>query len=646
MGTRAAALAVACTVLGFLSAQDDLPRQRLFGIALRADRSPWVGARVHACAAGPWSFAVGEPDHVTALSDARGRFHVEVLGGRGYAVWAEQSLEDGTVLVSTDVREGWAGERVVLEAAATAVAAQELVLRELPNGIALPLHVVVRSAVTGLVEDFLVDALQDGAASRPLTSTPTGSREVIVSDAHGRLVLSAGGEDLNPLMLRPAPARWLRVRVRDAEKSTGIAGADILGVTGGRHFVLGSTDADGVAVFDAAPLGARVGNALIGTLGSIVLATAPGFGLGMLDQREAMSRPTREKALTDARPDLVVRLFKPANPPIRLRLRVGTAAFAGAHVLVRAGVAHDTDRGTVSSSSGIELSHVTDSSGVIELPGRSVPMRSPSGRQLRASVALVMDPHVLRQLPVTWRERLPVVQEFDLLESNATNWSELIDIDLASVMRPIDVHLVAPDGATPIAGVEVHCGPLNEPGRSTVRSDRVGRVRTLVPVRSEEPFVVATIGESGWCAHHLEPGAVPRDPNEVARVTAQLAPPLKVDVTVVPGRLPRLPEDLHVTCVQDSSDVWASGDAPDPSAPATEPILIPFDPRRQVFLLRAFAMCALASGDHVTIFVPSVQEQMTIHASGRLDGLLVTTSVKLTVAGDEGTIAFELAFDQ
>ena len=645
MGTGAAALAVACVVLGSPRTQDDLPRQRLFGVALRADRSPWVGAKVHACAAGPWTFAIGERDQVTAHTDARGRFHVEVLGGRRYSVWAEQALEDGTVLVSTDVRDGWAGERVELEATATAIAAPVLVLRELPSGLALPLRVVVRSAATGLVEEFLVDALDDGTAAQTLAASPRGNREVIVTDAAGRLVLSGSDEDQDPLLLRPAPARWLRIQVQDEKTKCGIAGADILGVAGREQVVLGSTDADGVGVFDASPLQARVGDSEAATRGSVIFITAPGFAFGVVDQSHALGYPTRAEARALSLREVVVRLRTEVSPPTSFRVRVGETPLDGARIFVLAGATQFTDEGAVIGGV-VGLALVVDAAGVIELPGRSLPTQPFAGVRIRADLAMAVDATLLLRLPSSWRERLPAEVQFDLPVVETSSGPGRIDIDLLHDFRPVDVQVVAPDGRTPIAGVEVLYAPLSSLGRVPRRSDRLGRLRALVPMRSERPFVVATLGENGWCAVRLDPGEAPRDLNEVALVAVPLEAPLRIVARVLPGGLPRLPADLQVTAFLNTVAVRSVRRDSLEAARTTHPTVTPLEPLHQALLLRSLRLAPMRSGNSATIFIPALPAQITFNASGTLDGRPVTTCSIVRVEGDEGTVEFQLAFDQ
>lgn len=645
MGTGAAALAVACVVLGSPRTQDDLPRQRLFGVALRADRSPWAGARVHACAAGPWTFAIGEPDQVTALSDQRGRFHVDVLGGRRYSVWAEQALDDGTVLVSTDVRDGWAGERVELEAAATAVAAPELVLRELPSGIALPLRVVVRSAATGLVERFEVGVRDDGTAAQTLAASPRGNREVIVTDAAGRLVLAAVASDPDVLTLRPAPARWLRAKVEDLDANAGIAGAGILAIVGGRRFELGSTDATGVAVFDAAPLGARIGEAQRFWLGERVVAAAPGFGFARLDHADVVKHPTREDALAAADPDQTVRPLRPGTPPRRLRLRIGETALTGAHALMRSGVAHRTTDQRSVNTSVVELCLVTDAGGLLDLPAHTFPLRSIAGTPVPSDFTLVVDRELTSRLPASWRERMPAAVKMDIpLPANAGG-AEIIDLDLLRALRPIDLHFVAPDGASPAAGIDVRCGSSSVDREAMVRSDRTGRVRVLVPIRSRGAYVVAAMEEVGWCARQLDPGSPVAVSTDVARMTVQLEEPLRIAVSVLPGNAPRLPDDIHVSYTQ-APFLGRAGRAVPAPAPAATPVLIPLEPRQQFLLLRGLEARRRFPGSRITIGVPAIPSELTLTALGTLDGKFVKATGSFSVTGDEGTIEFELAFDK
>ncbi|MBI5852055.1 MAG: hypothetical protein HZB39_13665 [Planctomycetes bacterium] len=639
-------LAVVVFAVTALAAQDDLPRQRLFGIALRADRSPWVGARVHACASGPWRIPAGEIDHVNAISDERGRFHVEVLGGRAYAVWAEEAVGDGQVIVSGDIIEAWAGERVELSARAGTFTAPLFVLRELPRDLALPLRAAVRDQGTGFVEEFRIDALDGGGWSHPLTPTPPGSRVVTVRDAQGTPVLAVTGAGAVSPSFRPALARWVRVRVEDHQTKAGIADAEILAIVGSRPIVVGKTDAAGFGVFDRAPFEALEVDATQPTSGASFVTSARGYGFGKMDLAELAGRSTREAALTATEPDLVVRPRKSEAPPLRVRLRVGETALEDARVHMSSLVSHHTDQGSVLGST-IGITFAADADGVVELPGGSSPMLAMSAAKLGpATVTLVIDAPMLRRLPASWRERLPASVPVVLPATSGAGESERFDLDLLRAFRPVDVELVAADGATPVAGVDVHFGPLSAPGIAPLRSDRAGRVRALVPTAAQEPFAIATIGESGWCAHQLDAGESPADAREVARIRMQLEAPLRVEVSVLPGRLPRLPEDLGVTWFQNFTGTRvAQGDARG-AEPARGPIAVPLDARRQAQLLRALAMRRMPSGDRVTIFVPSLAARMTIQATGKLDGQQVRTSGIFNFDGSEGRVAFELTFDK
>lgn len=77
-----------CAVLG-------QERRPAFG-AVTEGGEPVAGARV-ACAGSPWLGEVeGPTDVVEAVTDARGRFVVRLLGDRGYAVFATAAREAGT----------------------------------------------------------------------------------------------------------------------------------------------------------------------------------------------------------------------------------------------------------------------------------------------------------------------------------------------------------------------------------------------------------------------------------------------------------------------------------------------------------------------------------------------------------------------
>ena len=639
-------LAVVVLAVTALAAQDDLPRQRLFGVALRADRSPWVGARVHACAAGPWTFAIGVPDQVTALTDARGRFHVDVLGGRKYSVWAEQELADDMAFVSETCASGWAGERIELMAMAEAKAAPQLVLRGLTRDLALPLRAVVHHPVAGLVEEFAIDALDGGGASRPLTPVPPGQPAVTVRDAAGAHVLAIANAGTTSPSLAPAPARWLRVRVEDHATRTGIADAAVLAIDGALSVIVATTDEAGVAVFDTAPYEALFGDPPQRRPGAAFVTSARGFGLGKLDPGKLAGHPTRAAALAAALPDLVVQPRNGEGQPIRLRLHAGDALLAGAVLHMSALVTQPNESGGTIGGA-VTLGLRADAGGLVELPGppSSLPTMSAAASG-PAIVHLALDAPLLRRLPVAWRERLPATLPIILPAARAAGQAEPIDVDLLRDFRPIDLELIAADGATPAAGIDVRCDALSSPNVALVRSDRAGRVRVLAPISSADALAVATIGEHGWCAQRLDPGTAAPDLRDVARIRVQLASPLRVEVRITHGLLPRLPESLQLTWSQIATADRFAGAAVNRAKPSRDPSLAPLDPPRQIQLLRMFATRRGVLGDRATILLPSLPAQLKLNVTGRLDAQRVRTSGSFALVGDEGSVTFELAFDR
>lgn len=639
-------LAVVVFAVTALVAQDDLPRQRLFGVALRADRAPWVGAKVHACAAGPRSLPDGQADLVHATTDARGRFHLEVLRGRVYAVWAEQELADDMALVSAQAVNGWAGERVELAAMAEPVAAPRLVLRELPRDLELPLRAEVHSWTTGLVETIAIDTIEDGGASRLLTPVPPGSCFAFVRDARGSPVLAASDAKIDSLALRPAPPRWLRIRVEDLESKAGIAGAEILAIVQGRPVALGRTDGGGIAVIDVGRIEARVGDADARATSARFITSARGYGLGWMDLRKFAGQSTREAALAAAEPDAVVRPARDDAPRRRIRLLAGGTVLAGARIQTSVSAVNQTDRGS-STGTVVELALTTNENGIVELPIAATTTAVVSAFvRGTAGVTLVLDPPQLRVLPERWREGLPSAVPITLPAANAAGDAAPVGVDLLTMIRPVDVELVASDGVTPAAGADVHCGPLGASIVAALRCDRVGRVRVLVPTAVAGRIAIAAIGEAGWCAHEFDPGHAPDDVNRIARFQARLVAPLRIEVVIAPGRLTRLPESLQVSHTLSppiAASTAATASRPDPGS---MPRFAPLDPTRQVVLLQALGRQRAVTGDRVTIFAPSIPARMTIYVTGQLDGQPVRTSGAFGFDGSEGRVTFELAFDK
>jgi len=120
-------LAVACGV-GRTAAGQEVERRRAFGIVFDAAGAPWRGANVALeFRVDPRLRAAPYVDRVDAVTDDRGEFHVELLPGSRYAVWARGEVADD---------ESYRRTEVVLDA----VAGTPIVLREQARGFVRSVH--------------------------------------------------------------------------------------------------------------------------------------------------------------------------------------------------------------------------------------------------------------------------------------------------------------------------------------------------------------------------------------------------------------------------------------------------------------------------------------------------------------------------
>jgi hypothetical protein len=194
------------------------PRERAFGIAKRADRSPWAGATVRLVSE-PFA-GCADVDVVETTTDAKGEFRAAILTGRAYTAWA--SARDG---------DEWIVSRRIDDVVPKVPVVLEAVARE--SRVAVRLRGLDAWQLTAPLTLWCAGAA-DGCAALPvppagaieLPPTGTGERWLFVSGA-GALDLLRHRVDANArgeLDLALPPPHDVDVRVLD-ETGKPIAGA-------------------------------------------------------------------------------------------------------------------------------------------------------------------------------------------------------------------------------------------------------------------------------------------------------------------------------------------------------------------------------------------------------------------------------------
>lgn len=248
------ALAVALAVLPcVLRAQSPggPSREPLRGSALLADQQPWAGAQVELWSRPlPGDDRFGDPDVVRAVSDAKGRFRVDLLPGRRYTAWASERLDAGGFRVSHPLDEVRPGRPLDLIADEPRPPGTVRIAGLDPWRTLGAIECRLLSNTTTLIVATCPE--KDGQLQLP----PFPGRQAGLEILCGGQPLRAWADELDLTRktaheLRVPPPRPVRFQFTDAATGRPIAGASFTSGTFGQHDVvkdLAQSDTDGIAV--------------------------------------------------------------------------------------------------------------------------------------------------------------------------------------------------------------------------------------------------------------------------------------------------------------------------------------------------------------------------------------------------------------
>ena len=610
-------------------AQDDLalPRGRAFGIANRADGTPWAGAVVHAREAGLRYEAPlgGVIDAASATADERGRFGLELLEGRAYALWVENAdPADATRRhFSTAVVRARAGERVELVGEESPRGPTQIRLRGLTPTRQEPLRATLREhAVERTTEWLLVEP------SLTLPARPVGEATLTIIDATGRPRLRVElPEDPADCEVQASAPRLFRARVEELSNKAPIAGAEIAVVLDGTWFPLGTTDADGLAVLDTAfafaaldETGSGVSDAL-----SQFVVRATGYHLGMLMLPDCPLRD--EEGLGE---EIHARCHPPVdeNGPSKATLLVDGLPARGwsvqAHATCWECDAEDSMMGTE-----VELLLTTDKDGTIDLTGL---------RDGDESVALRLDRDALAALPPAWRGGLPAsVAVFGADLGSGGSFT----LDLVRDFQPVTIRIHNAQDRGPAAGIAVYVVGDDHHGAAELTTDRAGNLRTLLPRNTDSPMVVGTIGPAGWRVVALTEPPAARDGAEPLELDLELHATLRVRM------VPRYPEGFEPTA-ELAIHAWPQNGGHSIEATAPDGALegAPYrdvDPETACQFSHHLMLQSVLEGGASVLHLPSVPGSYELSASLWQDDTFLTGETTFAVDGTEKEIQLAIA---
>lgn len=463
-------------------------RGRAFGVVRDLGGAPWTGATVHLLSRPlPGDASVGDADHVTAETDARGRFRAEIAEGRPYSVWAIAAAGDGTFAVSDVAENVFTNDAVVLERQPAARRETPVTLRGIDAWGALAPCRVVASGRAGLHAEL---ALTDARFTLP--AWPGDSVRCEVVGATGAWIaeftLGLGGQ--TSITCEVAAPVTARIAVRDIDTEAGVDGAEIFAIHGDRVFPIGRTDPDGFAELTMSKVQRDH---------AVLFARGPRHAPGPL-QRGAESRRQGEwPALRPgATTDLFVRLGHGVRCVGRVMLGDGVPAANLALVVDVAGM-HFHEKNSRTLRRFRELVRTDDDGNfAIAATLAEYPVR----------VHGVLDDAHLRGLPAAWRRGLTPLVHALFAPAAGRGDGQLGTVTL-SRWCPVAFAVRGSDGA-PAGHAQIGIGLDGEPaifapdGFARLHADRAGRLAVLLA--PERSLVVTARGDDETRLVHVVPG--------------------------------------------------------------------------------------------------------------------------------------------
>ena len=475
-----------------VAASQQLARERAFGLVRNRDGKPWVGAQVHLLhRAHPGVLDASCEDKVTATTDERGRFRVQLLPGMPYAVWARGAVEDGVYRCTPVLSNVVPGVPIVLDEAEPHYVRR--VALELDASWKRPLSIVASCRVgatrlrKGVVRDELgfvttpawpaeycvLELVEDEHRVSGVWVATNIARVQRYGDHRGATAI---GDEAEALRALSAPVRYSVPGRHERElwfvdqKGRPVAGAQLRREGRPPRVALGTSDAEGrlrivMAGDDPGLIPYR----------SVILA--PGCAETRLERDLFTAMAAGE----------VKQLSLLPGTDVRGRLRLGEQTLANIALVLSGSIW----TGGSTTWFGVDPRMLrSDAKGRFVVPGRlpTHPFRLSAvlPPALRAQLAAAPDGPPVWPMALIYPER-------------PGEPKDLGDLDLRS-LEALDMAVLAPDGAPP-GSVRLLVVPLCEQARSlphdpeVVLTDRHGRVRLLVA--PGPPLLVHAISKRG-----------------------------------------------------------------------------------------------------------------------------------------------------
>ncbi|MBI5850569.1 MAG: hypothetical protein HZB39_05945 [Planctomycetes bacterium] len=498
-------LALASALVAAAAPQDSTVHTRRAGVARLADGKPWSRATVIAREREiPYA---AEVDEVRASTDDAGRFALDLLEGREYAVWCEAPAGDGRALVSSEVVLAPSLGRIDLTAEPGPRGAQRIKLEGFPQELLATARATLRES---LISRVTVVVVRDGALVLP--PRPAGAATLDLIAADGRPLLFTELPDANgDHVLGASAPRSVRVRVAAIEGDRPFPASRLVCLRAGVMFDLAHTDDQGLAVLDLAFGFPSIDgvqpdwNGFPENLAAIV----PGRQLGLVSCDEA---PLRDAAQLAADEDVHASCRPPESQCRlrRVRLLAGGKPLRGVLASVVVTAWHESEADALVGV-GSALAMRTDAEGTLDVAGL---------RDADDGVSLQVDQALRAAVPAGW---LDGVAAWLPLPLPAASDAEEVTIDVIRDLRRVEFSVLAAADRAPVEGATLMLGnPDGHDDGASLTTDRLGRVRTLLPRRLDAPLAAGVLDARGWRFVALDAGCLNGDDAKAAVIELPL----------------------------------------------------------------------------------------------------------------------------
>ena len=503
-------LALTFGLVAVLAPQDGTAHTRRSGIAKLADGKPWPGATVIAREREiPFTGAV---DERRATTDESGRFALELLEGREYAIWCESSADDGRVRITGELAFAPAPGRIELTAGAEPRGPQRITLNGFPPELLAGARATLRESLISRIT-----GLEVADATLVLPPRPDGAATLDLVAANGRPLLFAEIPEANSDHVLAASApRLVRVRVADVAGDKPFPASRLVCLRAGAMLELARTDDHGLAVLDLA------------------------FGFPSIDgvAPDWNGFPENLAAIVAGRP---LGLVSCDEAPLRGAL---------ASVVVTAWPESEAD---ALNGVGSALAMRTDAEGRLDVAGL---------RDADDGISLHVDDALRAAVPAG---RLDGVAAWLPLPLAAAGEAEEVTIDVVRDLRRVEFTVLAAADRAPVEGATLTLGsPDSHDDGATLTTDRLGRVRTLLPRRLDAPLAAGVLDARGWRFVALDPECLAGDGEKAAVIELPLRPTsrLRVVPRLAGGVLRKVPFTVSVGIppIDEGGDVAAVED--------------------------------------------------------------------------------------